>query len=452
MKFTHLFAWVAGVAMLASCDDNTGTLGVDMMPSADLITKTYQTYDVATESYAVGDSVLARTSTSYLGRFTDPETGTTVQSDFLAQLHCDEGFALPTDIKNDSCTELNLHLIIKNFVGDSLTSFKLSVYELDKQLDPDKDYYTNINPEDYYDENAQPVATKWFTISDRTITDSARWSSSYTNNIRISLPNNLGTRIIRDYRENPANFENTSTWLKSGNPFSKGIYFKLESGDGAMIYINVIQLRLYFTYHDEEWEKDTIGACSFAATDAVVEATRFENYNLQRLLDDKNATYLKSPAGIFTLGTIPADEINVNDTINSAKLTLTRYNDQLKNSFKLGIPKTVLLVRLDDYLNGFFENYQVNDSKESYLANFNSSNNTYTFSNIARLITRMVKEKAEGRATENWNKVLFIPVEPTKDSNGNIVKLNHDFSMSSAKLVGGESDKIQLQVIYSRFK
>ena len=173
---------------------------------------------------------------------------------------------------------------------------------------------------------------------------------------------------------------------------------------------------------------------------------------LDKLLADKSSTYLKSPAGIFTLATIPADQINVQDTINSAKLTFTRYNDVVDSPFKLNIPSTVLLVRLDDYLNGFFENYQVNDSKESYLASFNKSTNTYQFSNIARLITRMAKEKKEGKATANWNKVLLIPVQPTKDSSGNIVKLNHDFSMSSARLVGGKTDKIKLEVIYTNFK
>jgi hypothetical protein len=63
----------------------------------------------------------------------------------------------------------------------------------------------------------------------------------------------------------------------------------------------------------------------------------------------------------------------------------------------------------------------------------------------------MAREKKEGKATANWNKVLLIPVESTKDSNGSVVKLNHDFSMSSARLIGG-SDKLQLEVIYSNFK
>lgn len=451
-KLTRILAWVIALFVFISCDDNTATLGVDMMPSSDLIAKNYQIYDVTTESYAVGDSVLARTTKSYLGRFTDPETNTTIMSDFLAQFHSDEGFSIPSTVRNDSCIRFDLRLFIDDYVGDSLQSFKLSVYELNRQLDPNEDYYTNIDPKAYYDSTAVPIATKWFTLNDRTIQDSERWATSYSNNILIRLPDSLGTRIIRDYKAHPEHFANTSTWQQSGNPCSKGLYFKLDYGDGAMAYINLVQLNVFFRYYDDYLQRDTISMASFAATDAVVQATHFENSNLNKLLADKSVTYLKSPAGIFTLATLPADQIDVRDTINSAKLTLTRYNDVVENPFKLNIPKTVLMVRLDDYLNGFFENYQINDGKESYLASFNSSTNTYQFNNIARLVTRMAKEKKDGTATKNWNKVLIIPVESTKDSNGNIVKLNHDFSMNSARLVGGNANKVKLEVIYSNFR
>lgn len=437
---------------LLSCDDNTDTLGVDMMPVGDLVTNEYKTYDVNTQSYAVGDSVLARTDLSYLGKYTDAETGTTVKSDFLCQLNCGENFDLPEKIEKDSCVRLDLRLFISDFVGDSLASFKISVYELNKQLDPEEDYYTNIDPEKFCDMSARPLATKWYTISDRTITDSTRWSSDYSKNIRVSLPTDIGTKILRDYRSNPEHFANTAAWLESGNPCSKGLYFKLEYGDGAMAYIDIVQFNIYFNYYDEDYKKDTLGVCSFAATDAVVKASRFENSNLDRLMDDREAAYLKTPAGIFTMATIPIEEINAQDTINSAKLTFTRYNDTTQEKFKLSIPQTVLLVRLDDYLDGFFENYQINNSKDSYLTTFNSSTNTYVFNNVARLLTTMVEERRNGKASENWNKVLLIPVKTTKDSSGNIVKLNHDFNMGYTKLVGGESNKVKMEVLYSKFK
>ena len=437
---------------LLSCDDNTDTLGVDMMPVGDLVTNEYKTYDVNTQSYAVGDSVLARTDLSYLGKYTDAETGTTVKSDFLCQFNCGENFDLPEKIEKDSCVRLDLRLFISDFVGDSLASFKISVYELNKQLDPEEDYYTNIDPEKFCDMSARPLATKWYTISDHTITDSTRWSSDYSKNIRVSLPTDIGTKILRDYHSNPEHFANTAAWLESGNPCSKGLYFKLEYGDGAMAYIDIVQFNIYFNYYDEDYKKDTLGVCSFAATDAVVKASRFENSNLDRLMDDREAAYLKTPAGIFTLATIPIEEINAQDTINSAKLTFTRYNDTTQEKFKLSIPQTVLLVRLDDYLDGFFENYQISNSKDSYLTTFDSSTNTYVFNNVARLLTTMVEERRNGKASENWNKVLLIPVKTTKDSSGNIVKLNHDFNMGYTKLVGGESNKVKMEVLYSKFK
>ena len=68
-KLTHLFVGILTLLVLISCDEDTATLGVDMMPSPDLVTKNYKVYDVTTESYAVGDSVLARTTKSYLGRY-----------------------------------------------------------------------------------------------------------------------------------------------------------------------------------------------------------------------------------------------------------------------------------------------------------------------------------------------------------------------------------------------
>ncbi|MCD8237589.1 MAG: DUF4270 domain-containing protein [Prevotellaceae bacterium] len=453
MNLKSVIAVFVSCVMLISCDDTTDSLGIDMMPPTDLVTKHFATYGVSTESYSVGDSVLARSSMSYLGRFTDPETGTIVKSDFLAQFYCNEGFAFPSTVVDDKITKTELRLYIDNFIGDSLASFKLSVYPLTKVMDSEDDYYTNIDPAQYCNLEEEPIAVKWFTIADNTISDEDRWSSGYYNNINIPLPESVGQAIYDEYRKNPDVFRNTETWINSGLPCSKGFYFKIESGDGAMAYIDIARFNLYFKYHDEDYKKDTLGVCQFASTEEVVQATRFENLNLDVLLDDKEATYLKSPAGIFTLVTLPTDEINFNDTINSARLIFTRYNDKVESNFKLGIPQKVLLVRLDDYINGYFEKYSLADNKTSYLTSFNSSTNTYEFSNISLLLTQCLQEKKNGTATENWNKALLIPVEATYESGSTsaLVKLSHDFSMGSAKLVGGADDKVTLEVIYSSF-
>lgn len=451
MKIRYFLALLAAVLTLSACDDDATILGVDMMPQTDALTNDYKEYDVNTESWAVGDRVLARTSMSYLGRFTDPETGTTIKSDFLSQFHCVEGRGVPENITDETPVSVNLRLYYDKFVGDSLTSFKVSVYELTKPLDPNEDLYTNINPEDYYEKDAEPLTSKWFTLSDRTISEDERNNSSYYPNINISIPAEKCAPIVKAWKEHPEYFKTSSSWFKSGLPLSKGLYVKLEQGDGALAYVYLSNLNIYFRYYDEEEKCDTLGLYTFSATEEVVQATRFENSNLETLLDNKEATYLKCPAGIFTMATIPAEQINSNDTINSAKIVFTRYNDKVESGFKLDIPKQVLMVRVDEYNDGFFEKYKVCDYKTSFTSTFNSSDNTYTFNNIAPLISQMIYEKKNGKASPNWNKVLLIPVDVTSDASGNVVKMNHDFSMSSAKLVGGKNDKVKMEVIYSRF-
>ncbi len=448
--FYYLFFLLCISVFIFSCDDETGTLGVNMIPSSDLVNKSFNIYDVKSSSYEVGDKVLARSSKSYLGKFTDPETGTSITSDFLAQFYCPESFDFPSTIVDDYITSVELKLYVSSFIGDSLASFKLNVYELDKILDAEQDYYTNINPKDYYDTESSLIATKWYTLSDRTISEEERFADNYYNCIKISLPREIGQAIYDEYVIHPETFANTNTWINSGLKGSKGFYFEIESGDGAIAYIDVAHLNINFKYLDSEIETD--GVVQFASTEEVVQATRFQNSDLSKLLDDNNATYIKSPAGIFTLAEIPVNEISDVDTINSAKLTFTRYNDLIDSKFKLSLPKYVLLVRLDDYVNGYFEKYSLADNVTSYITQFASSSNKYQFDNIAKLINTMKTELKNGTATDNYNKVLLIPVDVTFDSESKLVKLVHDFSMTSAKLVGGDSNPVKLEVIYSRFK
>ena len=187
--------------VVTSCDDSTGTLGNDMMPSPDYVSKESKLYDIHTQSYSAGDSVLARSSMSYLGQFTDPETGTIIKSDFLAQFHCIDDFAFPDSILNNSIISTELRLFVSKFVGDSLATFKISVYPLTKVMNPDADYYTNINPAQYCDTTVEPLTVKWFTLSDLTVDENERNKVGYQNQIVIPLPNEMGIQIWNAWKE-----------------------------------------------------------------------------------------------------------------------------------------------------------------------------------------------------------------------------------------------------------
>jgi len=469
MSFKSFLTLILASIVFMACDDNTSTLGIDMMPSANQITTVEASYDVNTRSYEVGDSVLARTSTSYLGRFTDPVTGTTVKSDYLTQLYCPDNTVFYDNIAGDSIFATVLSLSFSDFVGDSLTNMEIEVYELDSLLDANNNFYTNIDPEKFIKPGAKPVGQRMWTAADRTVNLKERDSLYTINKVRtlqITLDNEIGKEIFKAFKKDSTVLKSASNWQKSGLRGSKGFYCKLKRGDGAMAYITTTSMHISYG----GLVKDSVMVVHFSGTEEVVQATRFENNNIHKLMEDTDATYLKSPAGIFTLAELPVEQISYNDTINSASISFTRYNDSAyslssaPSDFRLSIPKSILMVRLDDYLNGYFEKYKLNDDITSYVASYNSSTNTYSYHNISRLISTMLQERKNGTASENYNKVLLIPIEATRVNDtstmtetarnkaGNIVKINHDFSMSSSRLVGGAKDAIKLNIIYSKFE
>ena len=80
---------IAALAFLA-CDDSTDTLGMGMLPESDGMAAHTMTFDVTTQSY-LADAVYAKTSTGYVGRFTDREFGDYTAS-FLTELNCTDNF------------------------------------------------------------------------------------------------------------------------------------------------------------------------------------------------------------------------------------------------------------------------------------------------------------------------------------------------------------------------
>lgn len=116
---------------------------------------------------------------------------------------------------------------------------------------------------------------------------------------------------------------------------------------------------------------------------------------------------------------------------------------------------TDLLMIPKDSLNTFFESNKGMDNKTSYLASIDG--NSYTYSNISELVRRMHDKKLSGNYSEDWNKVVIIPVEyqsTAVSTTTSYYKMNHQMTISSTRLVGGPenpNEPIKLSVIYSKF-
>lgn len=478
MKIKNLWFVLCTAFLICACDETSSTIGMDLVPDSDVVTISAENLDVELNTiYA--DSVLARTSTCHLGNYTDPETGSVIHGDFLMQLNCGQNFEFPDSILYNTCSETYLRLFFNDFVGDTLAPCRVSIYPLTKVLDNSKAYYTDIDATEYYDVNAKPIVTTTFTMSDRTISDSARYDADSYKNIRLKLPNEIGNDIIQKYKTHPEYFANGKVFNEKVN---SGYFVKFERGDGVMMDIYVSQLNLNYKYFEKSstGRLDSLasGSTTFAGTEEVIQATSIKKLNLDKLLKDESATYVKSPSSLFTEITLPIDEISISDTINSAKLIFDRFNaEDMDADYTLPAPNYLLLVAKDK-MYSFFEENSLPDSETSYLGTFSTSNNNYVFSNIAHLLTKLRKEYQEGIKTNpnwvaehpNWNKAVLIPVEPVYSTSGStsttssyysyyygysssstsstLVGINHDLSLSSARL---KKNGIKIQLIYSKF-
>ncbi len=496
------------------CDDNTAGLGLGMFPGSDQnINGKLSTFDVTTESVHAGE-IYAMTNIGYVGKFTDEIFGT-YQAGFLAELNCPSGMTFPgvydgtaldeekkatrvmvgddnednkdvTFIRDDNnkiignIHTIELYLWYSSYFGDSLTACRLSVYELSENLDTEHAYYTNINPENYYD-HADPnslLGTKAYTAVDLSVKDSIRNLSTYVPSVHVSFRDEaakeIGKEIIKKANELGVNLDN-----KEFRKIFKGIYVKSDYGDGTVLYINQAQMNVVYKCYavdtitglklqkkvaEENGEsKDSTyyGYRTFATTREVIQANQLDNDKdaIQKCINEDTWTYLKSPAGIFTQITLPISQIadsllnqtaekRQSDILNAVKLGIPIYNETSDKKFGMSTPSNVLLIR-KKYKDSFFEKNQLSDEITSSLFRPTTTSFTqYTFNNITQMINDCLadREKAEKEIHEKgsitikitdldgnskdetvnnikdwedlseWNKFVLIPVLVTTDS------------------------------------
>lgn len=466
--FSCFLLAIATLLTFTQCDDNTGSIGGSLVPENDIITAETKTFYATSNTIMANDSILANTSDVYLGMYTDEESGTVFSSSFVTQFGCTEDFEFPLEgVVDDSASYTKLRLYFNEYYGDSLNAMRCEVYELDNTLQEGVPYYTNFDPDELYDVEKKPLAAKTFNVIDYNVHDTILNSDNYARHIEIALPNSIGNRFISKFYEKDAEgniigkkyFANSEVFI---NDIFKGIYVKCVQGDGTILKIYRARIDVGFKrlIKSSSGALDSIQALSapFYSGKEVLQTNKFDNNDLKPLLDEKEYTYIKTPAGLFTEVKLPICELVENcDTINSAKMVFTRYNEE--GGSMNSAHGTLLMVRKADMYKFFLKN-KLSDGETSYLTSFVNSNNEYVFSNIANLFKHCYKEYTEGVQKDSdweaknpdWDKVVLIPVTTTEDSNGSVVKILHDISISSMRLRGGTEYEIPIEVVTSKFK
>ena len=493
MKILRLLTVLVIAALtFAACDDTTEEIGGSITNKIDNINISDSAFNVTTKSIVAG-AVLSRNNTGLIGKMKDPETGNYVKGDYMTQLSVLPTFSVDTldyikqanggSIEADSCYLL---VSYNASYGDTIAPMKVTAYEMTKPMAEDQEYYS--------DYDAFDLDHSWVSETNQ------HWSSNYNlsntsdvKNFKIYLNKeykkggrtykNYGSYIMQTYAEHPEYFKTNYKFLHNVCP---GFYIKNVGGTGNMAKIWNTELIFYWTRHKTIKAKDGvtdstavgIGYNRFDGTEEVLQLNKIENdkKSMEKLASQKDWTYLKSPAGIFTEVTLPIDDImkgHEKDTLNTATISFPRLNNENEdNPYNFATPSTILMVQKDS-LKSFFEKSKLADSRTSYTASYSSTGtykNAYTFQNIANLVSAMYKNKGKG---ENWNKVVLVPVNVITTTQGYttvISKINHDMSLASTRLIVGTDDPdkdytqdkktgkkvasgpIRIKVIYSKFK
>lgn len=468
MKCKFLAALSLAATIFYSCDDETTGIG-QFVANEDLIPTSADSYDVTTSSLQL-KQVYSRSSTAYLGKFTDKSYGE-FSSDFLVQINCPEDFEMPENITEISKATLGLYY--DSYFGDSLASMRLQVDTLNKVITDDGTdkslYYTNLDPKNYYDYTQNPLAVKDYSAYDMTVSDSLRSTSNYYTNISISLGNGFCNKLLSDYKQHPEYFKNSESFIRN---VLKGFYVHTTRGEGSILYISNIYLDLLIKYKGKSSDglRDSIRTTNIpmASTKEVFMSTRFQNPELEseenNFLNNEKCTYLKTPAGLCTEVVLPIEEMyetHKNDTLNSISVSFQKMKDTYTGAYKMGTPSTLLMVRKAE-MKSFFEENKVYDNKTSFITSY--SGNTYSFSKLNRLISSIFTEikpqiekgtvawEAWKQANPDWNKVVLVPVTTESDSNGNVIGISNNLQVNSAMLLRSTSNNktIKMNVIYSQ--
>lgn len=482
---SRLFTAIAVMAMaFISCNEDTGVIGSSLTNEGDKLDVSTGTYQAMTRSI-LADSIYARNYDCYFGRVKDPETGTYVTSEFMAQFNMLEDYIMPDKntiigkskdggIAADSC-EIWLYFDKNLCYGDTLTPIKMRMLELNRPMSDTMTYYSNYDPikEGYIREDGLKHDLA-FSLSNLTYTDSVRNLSGYYDIARISLNkpytdksgkvyDSYGTFILRSFYESPQYFKNSYTFIHNVCP---GFFFQFNDGLGVMAKLSNIEMRVF--YH---FKKDTTtyyGAMRMASTQEVLQTTKVTNdrEGLQRLIADESCTYLKTPAGIFTEMTLPVEDIlspaHNTDSLLQVSLTLKHINSSMpQNKYLLDEPTSVLMV-MKDSLYSFFEKEKTYDYRSAFVSDL--SVNSYSFKNIGNLISLMYQNKFVGELNDpdwlnkhpNWNKVVIVPIASNSvsvtTSAAIVFSLANEMGLSSTQLIGGPHHPVEVKVIYAKFK
>lgn len=427
------------MAAITACEDPNNDLGMELLPSDDLIStkNLVEKNSISSFTYREDSIKTDEGRKSLLGSFYDPAFGKT-DINFAAQFRLQ---TFPDYGTNTVVDSVKLYLYYRKMYGDTVTPQKFSVYEMETPLDIDADYNQNVDLKGMA--STQLLGEREYTPSIEL--DSASADTFYQL-ITIPLDNSLGEKLVN---ADSLQMANNDAFLEYFN----GLYIESEqqtSEGGSILSLEAassdnFQGSALVVYYDNdenqsEEEPDTLlnpyVITKFSArVNSIAHdytGTPFES-NLNTDAGEDSLIYVQATGGLKSkiyIDNLSLWRDSVNTAINKAELVF--QVDTVASDVENYPPPSQLLFTVVDENGDEFLPIDYSFSSSFYGGSLDEDDYTYRFN-----ITQHLQQIIDGEA-ENYG---FFLTTAFKNSEAHRVILKGSNSQTGIKLV----------VTYSKF-
>lgn len=421
-SFLTLLCGAASIlGLMTACENTSQGIGSSLIQeeSEVVIHNEFSVSGHTTEN----DRIESRTIVQLLGDISAEGYGN-FTSDFVCQFM--PASKLVTDgVTVNDIDSMKLILAYPNggYVGDSIAPMGLEVFRLNRQLP--SPIFSTLNPEEYCDVNAAPLASKIYVGNAQGETDSIQ-ALSYRE-IYVDLPKTLARELFSLYLDNPGAYSFPEQFAKH----FPGIYVRNSFGAGRVTQIQKTTMVMY--YHTTSTGTDGKEVITrhegnyYAVTPEVI-----SNNNIAFTIDptlqarmDAGENIIVAPVGRDVEITFPIEDVidyyldncGLLSVVNT--LTMTLPAEMIENEYGINPPESLLMV-ISSKKDDFFLNNSLNDDKTSFIATYSSAAKGYIFSGMRTYFLDMLaKYNADGRIDPADATFTLTPVALTTESTSN---------------------------------
>jgi hypothetical protein len=441
-NWTGIILFLASL-LFAACEANE--IGAEIQPTEDKVSVKTDSFSVSAtttfikERYSESDKLL-------LGNYEDPIYGK-ARLDFLAEfryLNAD----YPASAK---ATSVQVVLYYKTFFGDSTAVQEATVYQLNKALEFNKNYTTNINVDEFCDKSVI-LGKKVYVAYDPTVPDSIKNEDEYCNTVRIDLPLSIGEKLISD-RSITQNQESFLNLLK-------GVYVTNEFTGQVVLDVDSVNLEVAYDYAPKESKPDSLvnKVRVYPVNKETTSVLRISNIEAPAFEDIPDSlVYMSSYIGMVPKVELPIQRIRERlgyekgdiISINNMSIVVEEALCADSSLTLLGLPPNVILVREADVEKFFTQSLYPAEGITTVLGIYSNELRAYTFNNLADYLHDILEN---GDTEEDVNPFYILPVTGATDIQGTDAVVRHQFRPTGVRLRSGKNDgsNMRLSVTYTK--